>query len=250
MSTAEEIVENEIAAQMGDDEPVGAQEPEPEPAPDPEPDESEAAESEPPEPPSEEEQAQAAALSQRDIERRIKACEKATTAYVAKVETIMGGDFQQLVPVPLSTGFLIGFAWNPEFQPLDEDQVAATKQLIGVYDGPKYEQAPDARECPRCNGWGTLTTGSKVTGQQTIKCAVCKGRGWEGEAANIAPADVLKLATVVNMETGEITEAPADEDEFGTPRGHPDYGKMLQYRSPNWRGELDAWKAGQPAPLA
>ena len=250
MSTAaDEIQESEVApADQVEDETTETPEPEPEreaddvdgPADDDvEPDEPEA-EYEAPEP---------QGPSQKEIDAKTAKLERASKTYLNKVADILGDDLSDFVPSPLSTPFLFGFVFNPSMVELDESVVNATKALIGDPVPPPLVQAKDAQQCPDCEGWGQQLTGSKVHPYNVERCNTCKGRGWVGERANIAPAEVAQLHSVIADRSGEPAEPAPDEDAWGTPRNHPDYGKSPQYRDPNWAAALEAYKRGEPAPV-
>jgi hypothetical protein len=196
-----------------------------------------------PEPPAE------PAVSQKEIDAVTAKLEKASAAYVTKVGTILGDDISDFKASPLSLPWLFGFVFDPAMVPLDESVVNATKALIGDPVPPPLEQAPDAHECPVCHGWGQIKTGSKVHPYNVAKCAECNGRGWVGERANVTPAQVAAGVTPEALANGHDNEPPELQDSWGTPLGHPDYGKMPQYRDQGWAEALEAYKRGEPAPV-
>jgi len=187
--------------------------------------------------------------SQKEIDAQVTKLERASNTYTRKVAEILGEDLVDFVPSPLSLPFLFGFVFNPDNVPLDEGVLNATRRLIGEPVPPPLVQAPDARTCPTCDGWGQVLTGSKVHPMNVAKCLECNGRGWVGERANITPAQAAQLAPVPSEANGFDNEPAALEDSWGTPIGHPDYGKMPQYRDPGWSEALEAYKRGEPAPV-
>lgn len=187
--------------------------------------------------------------TQKEIDAQVSKLEKASTGYLTKIATILGDDLADFKPSPLSLPFLFGFVFDPASVPLDEAVVNATKAFIGDPVPPPLEQAPDAHECPICHGWGQVKTGSKVHPFNVEKCRECNGRGWTGERANVTPA---QAAAGFTPEFVAVSDDPTEADEldsWGTPRGHPDYGKMPQYRDPGWSEALEAYKRGEPAPV-
>lgn len=188
--------------------------------------------------------------TQKEIDAKTSKLEKASTTYLKKVTEILGDDLADFVMTPLSLPFLYGFVFNPSNVPLDEEIVNATKALIGDPVPPPLVQARDARECPACEGWGRVLTGSKLHPYNVETCNECKGRGWVGERANVSPAQAAGLHSVAAPQDGEPREPAPDEDAWGTPRLHPDYGKSPQYRDPNWAAALEAYKRGEPAPIS
>lgn len=187
--------------------------------------------------------------SQKEIDAQVTKLERASNTYTRKVAEILGDDLVDFVPSPLSLPFLFGFVFNPANVPLDEGVLDATRRLIGEPVPRPLEQDPEARTCPRCDGWGETLTGSKVNTKNTVRCRECQGRGWVGELANITPAQVAELHSVNVESNGHDGEPAALEDSWGTPIGHPDYGKMPQYRDQGWAEALEAYKRGEPAPV-
>lgn len=188
-------------------------------------------------------------VSQKEIDAKTTKLERASTTYLKKVAEILGDDLADFVPTPLSLPFLFGFVFNPSNVELDESIINATKALIGDPVPPPLAQAPDAHECPVCLGYGSVLTGSKLHPYNVDRCIECKGKGWIGERANLAPAQVGQLHSVEVAQHTDPQEPAPDEDAWGTPRNHPDYGKSPQYRDPNWAAALEAYKRGELAPV-
>ncbi len=184
-------------------------------------------------------------LSQKEIEAKIKKLEQASERYTKRVAEILGDDLADYFPTPLSEPFLFGFVVRPDLRPIPAEVVDATKLLIGEPVPPPYKQAAGAHTCPDCDGWGSVLTGSKVAGKQTMTCRNCQGRGTVGDAFNVTPADYQTGATpTVDFAEGH-KEPLLPEDAWGTPLGHPDYGKMPNYRDEGWAEALEAYRRGE-----
>ena len=190
-----------------------------------------------------------AGLSQKEIDAKVSKCEKATENYINRVSAILGDDFSDFVLSPLHVPFLVGFIHNPELVPLDPDVVNATKALIGEPVPPPYLQDKGSQTCPDCDGWGMVLTGSKVHGKATANCKACGGRGATGDRWNVAPEALTPGYSVPVTDNGHEAEALLPEDPWGTPIGHPDYGKMPNFREHGWQQALEAYKRGEPAPI-
>lgn len=189
-------------------------------------------------------------LSQREIEIKTKKLERASESYTKKVAEILGDDLADYFPTPLSESFLFGFVVRPDLRPLPEDVVNATKLLIGEPVPPPFKASIASTMCTDCDGWGSVLTGSKVHGKQTMTCRTCGGRGAVGDAYQVTPAQMAPGAAPT-VEYGEHhTEPLLPEDNWGTPLGHPDYGKLPQYREQGWAEALEAYRNGVAAPVA
>lgn len=105
--------------------------------------------------------------------------EKATTAYMKRVDKIFAGD----VPWPTC----------PTCEGLGFD-------LTGGQGEPDWATASDKDECDECHGFGSVLSGSKVPELRTVRCERCKGAGYLvtrpvqiGNADQVAPV-VVQLA--------------------------------------------------------
>jgi hypothetical protein len=238
------------------DEPGGEPTPGDELEPGAEPDADEPAGDEPP--PDDDEQpaepaepsaAAAAGMSEREFEKAARAFERDVERYIAKVEAFAELTGQPLLRNEMDLDFVPGYIFHPQAVPLTDEQVQFARTVMGEPIEPPFEQDPEAGECEACGGWGRVKTGSKVAGQNVVTCRRCSGRGY----VSSRPSNELEPApaAALNGDTGSVlTDAElSDADAWGTPRSHPDWGKSPQYRSPNWQAELEAYKAGQPAPV-
>lgn len=188
-------------------------------------------------------------LDERALEKAAKRLEGAVGRYRKAVEAFVADTGQSLIENKTDLDFCPGYLFHPEVKPLDEEQIQFARVLLGEPAIPHFEPDPEARECERCKGWGRVTTGSKVNGQNLLTCRVCQGRGWTGERANLTPQQAARLETPPADVASQFHEPEVTEDNWGTPIGHPDFGKMPQYRDPGWLEALQAYKRGEPAPL-
>ena len=221
MSTTEETqLEDEIAAEMGDEElepydETAETEAEPEPEPEGEP------ELLAPSPADQQETWDKAAASAQTWRRR--------------VENLFGEDFEALTGCPLCPdnlpGFIIPEALSPELR----------KQVIDYLQGqdaPEMTQEPGIEACDVCNGWGEALTGSKVPGKQTKLCSKCSGNGWTTNQdrqqweQNAVLRGQAALAVVPPVTFSPATITLPQTDQWGRPQGSPFYGHDPQYMTP------------------
>ena len=232
LTPAPDSIEGMIAAAMSDDseaepEPEEAEEEEPEPEPEPEP----------------------SGLSEREMGKKFDSLGKRVVTYRGVIAQFIEDTGQPLVPCTLCHELSPGYFIHPDVNPLPEQNVQATKLLLGLPVDRPLRDDDKSNTCPKCDGWGDVKTGSKVQGKTVATCLECNGRGWIGERLNRTPAEVAAGLP----EPLHLLGLPADEelleDSWHTPKGHPDFGKLPQYRDPGWQDSLEAYKKGLPAPL-
>jgi hypothetical protein len=146
----------------------------------PEPDESQ-----PTEP---EQEPEPAAVDEKAMEKALKLLDKEAAAHAKRVETIMGADFADLQVCPLCAPNIPGFRFPlPPAAPV----IAMVKDAIGEPASPDYLPDGFSRVCDACGGLGATNTGSKVSGQGTVQCIPCAGKGWVAVGPERALGQVL-----------------------------------------------------------
>jgi hypothetical protein len=230
--------------------PAGPQEPSPEAIEAEEPPEP----AEPPEPPSEPESdvqpEELLPLSERELERAAKKLDAAAKRWRAQVAEFVEMTGQSLIANETDLDFCPGYVFHPQVKPLDEEQAQFARVLLGDPIEPAFAQDQDSHACQDCEGWGRVKTGSKVAGENVIRCRRCRGHGYitshpYEQETPIALNGGGEPANVILTE-----QEQSDADAWGTPRSHPDWGKSPQYRAPGWQAALEAYKAGEPAPIS
>ena len=237
----DDAIEDQIAAEMGDDEPEGAQDaPEPvdatdEPEPEPEP-------------------AQAA-VDDRVMEKRYAAAGKAATAYARKIGDIFEEQAVDLTPCPLCPDVHKGFVNIHDAGRVPEEISRAAMLFLGFAREQEYEPDPTTRECPECVGYGLVRTGSRVVNNETRQCQKCRGFGFvppPDTGANGARSLDTSLAPVGEHGT------PLNQDErdpwgdaklLPDGRLNPNYGKMPQFKVPVAPWGVTAGLTAQDAPV-
>jgi hypothetical protein len=191
----------------------------------------------------------AAQMSEREFERAAKKLDAAAKRWRAQVAEFVEATGQSLIANETDLDFCPGYVFHPQVRPLDEDQAQFARVLLGDPIEPAFVQDRDSHACEDCEGWGRVKTGSKVAGKTVIDCPRCNGLGF----ITSRPREEIRLPSAngggepANVVLSE--QEQAGEDAWGTPRSHPDWGKSPQYRAPGWQAALEAYKAGEPAPI-
>lgn len=131
---------------------------------------------------------------------------------------------------------------------------AAVKNAIGFGTVDELEPYTAFQECTTCKGLGNVRTGSQVDKHMYRSCPSCKGIGYSSSLAedNQQALAATPAAAVVGPSLSAVQVAPGappqepDFDVYGTPRSHPDYGKMPTMRVlpiSHWRDNLPAESA-------
>jgi len=106
----------------------------------------------------------------------------------------------------------------------------AVKRAIGLGTIDEMLAYAAFTTCDTCDGLGNVKTGSQVTEYLYRTCPTCGGRGYSSTLeADAGAAPVRPIVAAMPAADGAPPQAP-DLDMFGTPRGHPDYGKLAQHR--------------------
>jgi hypothetical protein len=218
-----EQAETPETPQEAPDEPETPSEPEPEQGDEPE----------QPEPPQEPEPT---GLSIEELEKVRKKLDTSATTWRNRVSDLLGEEAQMLVPCELCDPLIPGFHWPPELEQPRDDRHAHLLDVLRTPDSPDYSPAQHVRRCQLCDGWGVVLSGSRVAGKGQVKCQMCKGNGFVGDA--IMPTEAPPQNGVPEVEFPEDTGplVRSDEDSWGSPRllpdgqENPNWGRMPQYK--------------------
>ena len=202
----------------------------------PDPDE-EAAETDEPEPEPEPEP-ENVGPSPEELERMSKALDKEATRHANRLSEIMGDAAQILVPCELCDAQTAGFHLPVEHLHPESDLDARLLDVLKTPGEPPYRQAPNARECGTCGGYGKVLSGSKVAGRERVQCPTCGGNGYQGQGTPLSNGDAAQAIVELSPPVDEQPLAGGDADIWGSPRilpdgqENPNFGKMPQYKNP------------------
>lgn len=223
-------VETEPAAEVTEPEaePDG-DEPETEPAPEPPPAEPEEPEALAPAAP---------APDPGEMEKILKKVDQAATTYRNRVGVLLGDAILGFNPCPLCSDGIMG-----HLPPLDSVQPSNELQerlldVLKTPTAPEYRPAPHARRCGTCDGWGAVLSGSRLAGNERVKCPTCNGNGYQGSGVPAPTSNGDGAVAPCEPPADQTPLVTADQDIWGSPRlledgqPNPNYGKMVQYKDP------------------
>jgi hypothetical protein len=204
------------------------------------PPEGEPSEAQPPqgEPPPE--APQPAGKSEEEWEQIGKKLDKSATTWRNRVSELLGESAQDLVPCELCDPTLPGFHFPAASTPPRDDVHARLLQVLLTPEGPDYVFDANQPACGKCDGWGQVATGSKVPNHKNHVCPRCHGTGVEPSAQQLQNGPPEQAPVLAAVGAPDEQPPPADADPWGSPRlletgqENPNYGKMPQYKSPEF----------------
>jgi hypothetical protein len=124
--------------------------------------------------------------------------------------------------------------------------VKAIQEFMGISQEVEYVQDEETRTCPRCEGYGQTSTGSKVPTQLKHTCSLCAGYGFvppPSGSAHPSPSGALP-----DNGTSPVLAPPVDDfgkpdvDNWQEPRILPDGRENPNYgRQPSFKVLVDPW---------
>jgi hypothetical protein len=204
-----------------------------------EPDEEEAEEvDETPTEPEPEPEAVAPGPTPEQMEKFYKGVETRRTTFNNWVSAQLGDSYLDLSPCPLCSDSIPGLIFPPDWITPGSDQQARLLEVLKTPSAPEYRQAPHARRCGTCDGWGSVLSGSRIAGKDRVMCPTCQGNGYQGEGAQPPSAASGNGVVAFEPAADQTPLASGDADIWGSPRllddgqDNPNYGKMPQYKNP------------------
>lgn len=115
------------------------------------------------------------AVSDLDLERVSKKVDAAAGRYAKALAEHLGDDLGGWTSCPLCAS-----GWPGIVLPRvpDHETVERVKSFIGEPTQPDYKPDTFSRPCTVCDGYGVVSTGSKVSGRGNAQCLECKGLGY------------------------------------------------------------------------
>jgi hypothetical protein len=231
-------------------EPVAAPEeeaPEPDTGDELEDEEEEQAEPSEPEPEEELEAEGEVSLSMEEGERASKEAEKYWKTAGPNILSKWGAYGQKyFFECPLCPTQHKGFIDQNLLGRIPDQQQTLVKRVLGITAEIEYVQDEETRTCPRCEGYGQTSTGSKVPTQLKHTCSLCAGYGFvppPSGTAHPSPSGALP-----DNGTSPVLAPPVDDfgkpdvDNWQEPRILPDGRENPNYgRQPSFKVLVDPW---------
>jgi len=187
------------------------------------------------------------AISEQELEKRMKQLDRSATSWRNSVSRIMEEDAQQLSPCPLCPDNLPGFVFADAIPAEHRQQVI---EWLRGSDVPELQADPEAELCDVCAGHGNTLTGSLVPGNQTKMCGKCNGKGWTNKQEReswrmMNPPDQGTFPAPVTL-AGSATSVDSTPavDAWGRPQGVQHYGVDPKYLTPAQRNS-DPWSPNE-----
>lgn len=178
-------------------------------------------------------------LSEKDIEKLNRSLENEASRHTKRVGEIMGDDAVALVQCEACDPKIPGWHWPAEIFPEGTPERTLYEMLAGGTEA-QMKHPPRYVTCTECNGFGQVLTGARNDIHRLLICPACKGSGYHDREETTAPVVQLASPVVVPVEGFEQAHPPSPEKDFvGRPIGHPNYGKMSTYLTPEEQA-LDA----------
>jgi hypothetical protein len=129
-----------------------------------------------------------AASANLSMDKALAAMEKENVRHAARVQQIMGADFDLVHVCPGCVDFAAGFTLTPP------------ETAPPIKHGEAYEA------CDRCNGYGIVLTGSLAEHGRTQTCLNCNGQGFVTK-----PAEPVTLPPMPDARSASPHASLADE---------------------------------------
>jgi hypothetical protein len=165
-------------------------------------------------------------FSEREKEAGRKRIERAVSKMVTTLQQVLADEAEFLQPCPRCADDFPGLIWNPEVKQVLPQVRAAVMVSMGENPDPTLKQDPRASTCDRCDGYGKVSTGSKVARQDKLECEECKGRGWVGPRAATLPAAGTAVQSIDFTPAEQNGSDAPPTDPWGRVKGEPLYGVM------------------------
>ena len=124
-------------------------------------------------------QPEPAALTEKEIEARIKKLDTLRDNTAKRVSDILGEDAIAYRPCPLCADGVVGHVPDVAGGGAVPDEVfAAVQRYLGLPDPDTFADHPNFERCPDCKGRGEVITGSSVPNYMLTGCPNCGTKGY------------------------------------------------------------------------
>lgn len=124
-------------------------------------------------------QPEPAALTEKEIEARIKKLDTLRDNTAKRVSDILGEDAIAYRPCPLCADGVVGHVPDVAGGGAVPDEVfAAVQRYLGLPDPDTFSNHPNFKRCEACKGRGEVITGSSVPNYMLTGCPECGTKGY------------------------------------------------------------------------
>lgn len=172
-----------------------------------------------------------AALSEKEINKRVDALESEKRRHAKRIGEILQEEALDLIECEACEAAIPGFHYPAAMYQDGSPERALYEMLAG---GADVQMQHPARyvTCDTCNGFGQVLTGARNDLNRLIICDDCKGAGYHDRETQRPPALTLAPQSPVVPSAVPAPEALPEVDFLGRPAGHVNYGKNTAYLTP------------------
>jgi len=180
-------------------------------------------------------------LSIEELEKVRKKLDQSASTWRNRVSDLLGEEAQMLVPCELCDPLIPGFHWPAEIEQPRDEMHARLLDVLRTPVAPEYLPAPNVRRCATCDGWGKVESGSRVAGKGAVVCPICKGFGFQGDAAMQQAPFPTNGAVEFEGPPDSTPMVNDNVDNWGTPKFLGD-----GQENPNWGRQPQFWYRSLP----
>ena len=163
-----------------------------------------------------------AALTEKEIEARIRKLEKLRETTASRVSDILGEDAIAYIPCPLCADGVPAFVPDVAGGAVPAEVFAAVQRYLGLPDPETFAGHPNYKRCEACKGRGEVITGSTVPSYMLTGCPECGTKGYVVEGQLPVPA-----AANGATESVTVPAAPVDNADNLPP-------ELARYKELGW----------------
>jgi hypothetical protein len=183
-------------------------------------------------------------MTEKELEAREKKNDAEKLRHAERIGVIYADDAVKLIPCEACGFHIPGFHWPASEYPEGGTLRALYEFLAGGEDvQPKQPQFLVV--CEACNGLGQWLTGSRRDDARFLTCSDCGSLGYIDLRKNQAQQPAVAAAPVNGGEAAPAAPVESTADFLGRPLGHPNYGILPIYLTPEGRARDVADGYGQ-----
>ena len=177
------------------------------------------------------------ALTEKEIGKRIDALEREKERHAKRVSEILQEEALDLVVCEACEVAIPGFHYPAAMYPADSSQ-RALYELLGGGAEAQFMHPSLYVICETCNGHGQVLTGARNDLNRLKACPDCGTAGYHDRNAQRPNVVALPQPQPPGQPSEQPQPQTVDVDFLQRPRGHPNFGLMTTYMTPE-QLELD-----------